>query len=422
MRNWPLLLIAILPLISVGAYGAAPGLMSAEARAQPEQFIVVTLANPQSARPGNVGGTARGYRGGGNYRVGPAAIALVNELSRDYELTSVSEWPIEHLQVHCVVFRIAPGAVREQVLERLQENDRVIIAQPLNEFSSASAEYDDPYAKLQENVRALDVVDAHRFSKGHGVRVAVIDTGVDIAHPDLAGRVEVGGNYVDTDVDALRSDRHGTQVAGLIAAAANNGIGIVGVAPEVKVLAFKACWHAAANDAGRCNSFTLAQALAGAITARAQIINLSLIGPADPLLGALVQKAVEAKAIVVGAADPNAGPNAFPAALEQVIAVAESESQGTNEHALRAPGRDLVTLVPQGHYDFASGSSLATAQVTGVIALLLERQRKLTTDGILRILRASTEERETAYGRVPSVNACRALAQLEPTHACSPHD
>jgi subtilisin family serine protease len=292
----------------------------------------------------------------------------------------------------------------------------------LNEFSSASAEYDDPYAKLQENVRALDVVDAHRFSKGHGVRIAVIDTGVDIAHPDLAGRVEVGGNYVDTDVDALRSDRHGTQVAGLIAAAANNGIGIVGVAPEVQVLAFKACWHAAATDGGRCNSFTLAQALAGAITAQAHIINLSLIGPADPLLSALVKKAVEAKAIVVGAADPNAGPEAFPAALKEVIAVAESESHGTHGNALRAPGRDLVTLVPQGHYDFASGSSLAAAQVTGVIALLLERQRKLTTDGILRILRASTEERETAYGRVTSVNACRALAQLEPSRACAPHD
>lgn len=421
MRNWFATLIVICPLLSIAAYGAAPGLMSAEARAQPEQFIVVTVANPQAARPGTVGGTARGYRGTGNYRVGPAAAALVSELSREYDLTSVSEWPIEQLQVHCVVFRIAPGASRDQVLESLQENDRVVIAQPLNEFSSASSEYDDPYAKLQENVRALDVVDAHRFSKGQGVKVAVIDTGVDTAHPDLAGRVEIGGNYVDTDVEALHSDRHGTQVAGLIAAAANNGIGIVGIAPEVKVLAFKACWHDAMNGAGRCNSFTLAQALAGAITARAHIINLSLIGPADPLLTALVGKAVEAKAIVVGAADPNAGPKSFPAALADVIAVTESETQNSDERVLRAPGRDLVTLVPQGHYDFASGSSLATAQVTGVIALLLERQRKLTTNGILRILQASTQEQQTAHGRVSSINACRALAQLEPARACAAH-
>jgi subtilisin family serine protease len=142
---------------------------------------------------------------------------------------------------------------------------------------------------------------------------------------------------------------------------------------------------------------------------------------ADALLTALVEKAVEAKVIVVGAADQKAGPKAFPAALEAVIAVAESETQDSGERVLRAPGRDLVTLVPQGHYDFASGSSLSTAQVTGVIALLLERERTLTTSGILRILQASTQEQQTAYGRVSSINACRALAQLEPSHACGPH-
>ena len=101
-------------------------------------------------------------------------------------------------------------------------------------------------------------------------------------------------------------NRHGTQVAGLIAAAANNGIGIVGVAPDVKLLAYKACWQTSATSAGRCNSFTLAQALADAMAARAQIINLSLVGPSDPLLAALIEKATESGLIVVGAvsADP----------------------------------------------------------------------------------------------------------------------
>ena len=409
---------AAFALIGMMANSAAATLMPAEALAEPEHFIVVTIANPQSARSGTVGGTARGYQGGG-YRASPAALAIVNDLSRDYGLTSVSEWPIEQLQVHCIVFRIPAGSSRNDVLQRLQQNDRVLIAQPLNEFASASSEYDDPYAKLQENVRALGVHDAHRYSKGHGVRVAVIDTGVDLDHPDFSGRVTLGGNYVDANLDTLRSDRHGTQVAGLIAAAANNGIGIVGVAPEVKLLSFKACWHDDASNGGRCNSFTLAQALAGAIAARAQIINLSLIGPADPLLTALVEKAIEARAIVVGAAGKEVSSNTFPAGLQNVIAVAESETQNLNEELLRAPGRDLVTLVPQGHYDFASGSSLATAQVSGVVALLLELNRRLGTSEIIRILQASMDQHETSHGGVASINACKAIAQLNPRKGCT---
>jgi subtilisin family serine protease len=70
--------------------------------------------------------------------------------------------------------------------------------------------------------------------------VAIIDTGIDTRHPDLAGRTLLTRNYIDDDAAAFRGDRHGTQIAGLIAAAANNGIGIVGVAPDVRLLAYKA--------------------------------------------------------------------------------------------------------------------------------------------------------------------------------------
>jgi subtilisin family serine protease len=411
--------VVVVMVIATASYAAAPTLMPEDARSDPSQFIVVTIANPQTARSGTVGGTTRGYQGTGGYRASPAAAAVVRDLSRDYSLTSVSEWPIETLQVHCIVFKVSEGATREEVLEKLRQNDRVIIAQPLNEFASASSAYDDPYAKLQENVRALDVQDAHRFSRGQGIRVAVIDTGIDIEHPDLTGRVELGGNYVDASLEALRSDRHGTQVAGLIAAAANNGIGIVGVAPEVKLLAFKACWHDETAKGGRCNSFTLAQALVGAIAARAHIINLSLVGPADPLLTSLVQKAIEAKAIVVGAAGAEVNAKAFPAGVDNVLAVGESESESTDPRLLRAPGRDIVTLVPQGHYDFASGSSLATAQVTGIVALLLARNRRLDTQELFKILQASTDQRQTARGLLTLVNACAAVSSLIPAARCA---
>src|SRR5690349_22189017 len=394
---------------------APPVLTPSEVRSAPGQFIVVAVNNPVSARPGAVGGTAHGYGNTSNYRISASAAAVIAELARQYSLTRVSEWPIEQLSMHCVLFRIPPGTTREAVIEKLRGDQRVRIVQPLNEFESSTdhaPSFDDPYARLQANVRALDVAEAHNFSRGSGVRVAVIDTGMDTRHPDLAGRTQLTRNYVDDDDEAFRADRHGTQVAGLIAAAANNGIGIVGVAPDVRLMAYKACWQPSPSSAGRCNSFTLAQALADALAAKAKVINLSLVGPSDPLLEALVEKAIAGGVVVVGAVseDPR---YRFPAKLPRVLPVAEAETSASDgDDVLRAPARDIVTLVPNGHYDFASGSSLATAQITGVVALLLARNQKLGVDKLRAMLAQSTQKHDTTRGPFLSVNACTAVAQL----------
>ena len=428
--------LAAAALVLCGAATAAPPpvLTPPEVRSAPGQFIVVAVANPVSGRPAAVGGTAHGYGGGTNYRVSASATSTLRELARQYSLTPVSEWPIEQLKMHCVLFRIPPGTTRDAMIEKLKADKRVLIVQPLNEFESAAAAQpetpltastagpDDPYARLQTNVSALDVVEAHNFSRGAGIRVAIIDTGVDTHHPDLAGRTFVTRNFIDDDDAGFRSDRHGTQVAGLIAAVSNNGIGIIGVAPDVKLLAYKACWQASANTAGRCNSFTIAQALADALAAKAQVINLSLVGPSDPLLEALIARAIELGVIVVGAAsaDPRFG---FPARLPHVLAVAEAEATpGSSDRAdgiLRAPARDIVTLVPNGHYDFASGNSLATAQISGVVALLLARNQKLDATRMRDMLQQSTESHDTTRGPFLSVNACMALAMVVRGASCA---
>ena len=422
-------LAAVAFLLSAAATAAPPPVLTPpEVRTAPEQFIVVAVANPVAGRPGAVGGTAHGYGANTNYRVSASATALIREISRQYSLTRVSEWPIDELQMHCVLFRIPPGTTREAIIEKLKADQRILIVQPLNEFESAAdpapaaapaGALGDPYARLQSNVLALDVAEAHNFSRGAGIRVAIIDTGVDTRHPDLVGRTQLTRNYIDTDEVAFRGDRHGTQVAGLIAAAANNGVGIVGVAPDVRLMAYKACWQASASTAGRCNSFTLAQAIADALAAKAQIINLSLVGPSDPLLEALIAKAIDAGVIVVGAVseDPRF---AFAAKLPSVLPVAEAENSGNHgDDILRAPARDIVTLVPNGHYDFASGSSLATAQVSGVVALLLARNQKLGITRLRELLTQSTENHDTTQGPFRSVNACVAVAKLVRGASCA---
>jgi len=387
-----------------------------------------------ASRPGAVGGTAHGYGSSTNYRVSASATAAIRDIAARYSLTRVSEWPIDELQMHCVLFRIPPGTTREAIIEKLKTDKRILIVQPLNEFESATDSatapspapspaaptggFDDPYAGLQTNVRALDVAEAHNFSRGAGIRVAIIDTGVDTKHPDLVGRTQLTRNYIDTDEAAFRGDRHGTQVAGLIAAAANNGVGIVGVAPDVRLMVYKACWQASATTAGRCNSFTIAQAIADALAAKAQVINLSLVGPSDPLLEALIARAIDSGVIVVGAVsdDPRFG---FAGKLPRVLPVAEAESSANQgDEVLRAPARDIVTLVPNGHYDFASGSSLATAQVSGVVALLLARNQKLGVNRLRELLAESTEDHDTTRGPFRSVNACVAVAKVVRGASC----
>ena len=144
---------------------------------------------------------------------------LLREIARQYSLTLVSEWPIEQLQMHCVLFRIPPGTTREAMIERLQGRQtraHRAAAQRIRVGDQRSRRRRSTIRtrRLQSNVSALDVVEAHDFSRGAGIRVAIIDTGVDTLHPDLAGRTQLTRNYIDDDEAAFRTDRHGTQVAG----------------------------------------------------------------------------------------------------------------------------------------------------------------------------------------------------------------
>lgn len=382
-------------------------------REHPERLILVTVANPSTPVQSRVGTTAHAYSGFTPYGVADSARATAAALANEYSLEQVGAWPIMQLHVHCVVFAVPQARSRNEVLERLMHDARVKLAEPMHTYDTLGA-YNDPYAELQHGLVDLDVADAHAISQGEGIRVAVIDTGIAVNHPDLRGRVVGAKNFVDGDDAQFTRDRHGTQVAGVIAAIANNHEGIVGVAPAVKIIALKACWQLAGRaDGARCNSFTLAQALSTALQASAQIVNLSLTGPADPLLSDLIQEGVQRGVIFVGAAPNAPGTSDFPSAAAGVLAVdaAENAITGTDER-LHAPGSEILTLMPEGHYDFVSGSSFATAHVTGTVALLLARNAKLTSSAVRALLVQTAGQMPTQAGLKPSINACAALAAM----------
>jgi subtilisin family serine protease len=419
MKRW-LLLAAVGVLISACSGGPSVRIDSRALGNQitesPERYIIAAVDNEPSTYVAHAGGTPRGYDGVADYGPSAHARSVMSQIEREYGLKEVSAWPIEPLHMHCAVLEVPAGKDRNTLLAALSHDKRVKLTQPLQTFATRTG-YNDPYVGLQRGFEQMNVAEAHPMSRGEGVKIAVIDTGADVQHPDLRGSIAGAANFVDADDVQFRRDRHGTEVAGVIAAVANNREGIVGVAPGARLLIFKACWQAKSDaDAALCNSFTLARALTAAFDAHAQVVNLSLAGPDDPLLGDLIREGLRRGVLFVGAAEDADG----LMHRAGVIEVASSETHSAMSSVLYAPGREILTLLPGGHYDFASGSSIATAQVSGVVALMLAKDPSLTAQAAYRVLRDTSAATAVASsaGHSKGIDACAAVVTVSGQGSC----
>ena len=377
--------------------------------------ILITFEDERAHRV-PLGDPVNGYRQRGDYGNSTRGLQIADALAEDYGLRAVTQWPINSLGIHCVVYQIPANQSTEQVLKRLEQDRRVESVQAMKTFHVQGEAYTDPYVKLQTGIRDMHVESAQRIATGRNVKIAVIDTGVDSQHPDLAGQVAYERNFVDA-AKATPDDIHGTAVAGVIAATANNRLGIVGVAPDAKLIVLKACWQTSPQQPEAvCNSLTLALALNSAINQQPEVINLSLVGPQDPLVERLVNKALDGGSIVVASTGSAAAAEKdFPASVKGVIAVRTASAGSTSNPSVSgmvsAPGQQILTTLPRGSYNFMSGSSFAAAHITGLVALLLELKPHLDSAQTLSVLQASTVHPASAY-TVATVDACAALASL----------
>jgi len=234
-------------------------------------------------------------------------------------------------------------------------------------------------ATAQYVVRKLHLLEAHRINSGDNVLVAVIDSKIDTAHPDLAGVVADEYDVVGT---AAPPHAHGTAMAGAIAAHSK----LVGVAPKVKLLAIRA--FAGAGETAQSTTFNILKALDWAASKNARIVNMSFAGPPDTLLQEMLTKA-GARGIVLIAAVGNEGarsPPLYPAADARVIGVTATDADDKlmpqanrgPQVAIAAPGVEILAAAPNGTYQVTTGTSVAAAHATGVAALLLAAQPALT--------------------------------------------
>ncbi|WP_169727477.1 S8 family serine peptidase [Granulosicoccus antarcticus] len=325
---------------------------------------------------------------------------FLNQMQSRYGLKRVANWPLPAIEIFCVVFEVENAQARKTIVAALEQEPGVETAQIVQTFEVKAENYNDPYLGLQHGFHSLQAISSHQWSRGKGVTVAVVDTGMDNTHPDLVLSSEATRNFVDSDDAKFRSDTHGTAVGGVIAASADNDTGMVGIAPEANLLALKACWHVNQGESkARCNSLTLAKAINYSILQNVDIINLSLTGPPDPVLERLVLAALERGIVVIGAVPAHEN-RAFPVSIQGTIAV---DMPGNKSKSISAPGRRVLSTLPDNKYAFFDGSSFSTAHITGLAALLRSVSPTLSPSELLALLEL------TANLDTGAVNACRAV-------------
>ncbi|SFI77603.1 S8 family serine peptidase [Bradyrhizobium sp. Gha] len=332
---------------------------------------------------------------------GALSPAEADELARRHGLTRVSSENVPLIGATVGLFRISDGRPYDAARREFAADGSVRSLQPnfryvLQDQKPAVPTEGDP---AQYALSKLRLPQAHTLVHGANVTVAVIDSGIDAKHPELANSI--------TDVfDALGSGEgahiHGTGIAGAIVAHAK----LMGSAPEARIIAIRAFGGTAGG--AESSSYVILRSLNYAAEHGAQIVNMSFAGPKD----AVIERAIAASAergLVLIAAAGNAGaksPPLYPAANPNVIAVSATDQQDKlftasnrgNYVALAAPGVDIFLPAPDGKYQITSGTSFSAAYVSGVAALLLERNYALKPEA-LRMTLAKTARDLGSPGR-----------------------
>lgn len=332
---------------------------------------------------------------------GSLSVTEADELARRHGLARVASENFPLIGATFGLFRITDGRPAETVRREFAADGSVRSVQPnfryvLQDQKSSVPVEGDP---AQYALAKLRLPQAHTLAHGANVTVAVIDSGIDAKHPELA-------NSVADHFDALGSAEgphvHGTGIAGAIVAHAR----LMGSAPEARIIAIRA--FGGANGGSESSSYIILRSLNYAAEHGAQIVNMSFAGPKDAIIERAIA-ATAARGLVLIAAAGNAGaksPPLYPAANPNVIAVSATDQQDRlfsasnrgNFIAVAAPGVDIFLPAPAGKYQMTSGTSFSAAYVSGVAALLLERNHALKPE-VLRMTLAKTARDLGSPGR-----------------------
>ena len=322
------------------------------------------------------------------------ASEIAARLAGQYNVTADPRLLIPLLDGAIVRLRLTGNRSLVSLLATLSTDPDVQLAQPNYDYR-VSKKATRPQAVPQYAGETIRLEEAHRLARGKGVMIAVIDTAIEAAHPELIGTI--AGIFDAVGEGPSPAEPHGTEIAGILVAHSK----LKGIAPEAKLLSVRAFRGGKTNPA-QSTSLQLLKGINWAFDAGAKIMNMSFTGPVDPLLERIIKAAAEKGAIFIAAAGNNGpkGAPVYPAAYPEVIAVTATDEDDKiygkanrgGYICIAAPGVDIVAPALKGSYDLSSGTSMAAAHVSGVVALLLERNAKLNSSEVREILSSSARK------------------------------
>jgi hypothetical protein len=330
------------------------------------------------------------------------ASEIATRLQRQYNVTAEPRVSLPLLDGAIIRLRLKGDRSLDSLLEALSTDPGVQLAQPNYAYGVSEDPALDSQSIPQYAGEKIRLKEAHDLARGRGVMVAVIDTTIEVAHPELAGAV--AGAFDALEGGASKAEAHGTEIAGILAARAR----LIGVAPEAKLLSVRAFKGGGAQPA-QSTTLQLLRGIDWAFDAGAKVMNMSFAGPKDPLLERIIKAAADKGVIFVAAAGNN-GPKAapvYPAAYPEVIAVTATDEDDKlygkanrgDYISIAAPGVDILAPAPKSRYELSSGTSMAAAHVSGVVALLLERDAKLGSDEVRAILSSTARKPDGSFDK-----------------------
>jgi len=326
---------------------------------------------------------------------------IVARLAQQFDLTFDLPVPLVLLDGALVRFSFESGRSLESLLAALSADPDVDLVQPNYDYL-ASKDQTPPQNAPQYAGKTIRLEEAHLLARGQGVMIAVIDTAIETDHPELTGAI--AGVFDAVGEGPSKPELHGTEIAGILRARAK----LTGVAPEAKLLSVRAFRGEGKAGPAQSTSLRLLKGIDWAFDTGAKVMNMSFTGPLDPLLERIVAAAAEEGVIFVAAAgnDGPMAPPVYPAAYPQVIAVTATDDKDQlygkanrgDYISLAAPGVDIIAPALKGTYELSSGTSMAAAHVSGVVALLLERHAELSAAEISAILASSARKPPEPFG------------------------
>jgi thermitase len=311
-----------------------------------------------------------------------------------------------------------------QAIRAFKSSPYVEYAEP-NYIAYISETPNDPYWSSQWGMTRIEAPAAWDITTGSSsVTIAIVDTGVDLFHPDLSGKLVSGYDFVNDDDNPQDDHGHGTHVAGIATARTNNGAGVAGLSWGAEIMPVKAM-----DDYGRGKNADIANGIIYAANNGADIINLSLSGP-DPssVLEEAVEYAHDLGGVVVAATGNDNATVSYPARYPEVIAVAATDSNDQRasfsnygpEVDVAAPGVSIRSTYWWGGstYEWQSGTSQASPHVAGLAALIWSVNPGLSNTQVESIIKQTADDlgaagRDNYYG-FGRINARRALEATAP--------